>query len=210
MAAATSQPGSPQKDTTQTAPQIPARPLLEAAFDMAPIGLVVTENRVLRECNNRFCEMFGYERAEMIGELFAFLYPSRAEFENITHRGRECLRKGTLYWDERVMRRKDGDLFWVRVRGHSFTPNSPLAHAVWSFADLSASRPYHPLTRREREVYTLLAQGMTSKEIARELSLSHRTIEVHRARLLRKVGVNNTAALFSSLGDISGGHVVGS
>ncbi len=184
--------------------------LLAQAFDCAPIGIVVTENRVLKECNLRFCKMFRYDREEMLGRLFAFLYPTEEEFKNIINRGDERLRAGSLYWDERVMRRKSGELFWVRVRGHSFTPNSPLAHAVWSFADLSASRPYHPLTRREREVYTLLAQGMTSKEIARELSLSHRTIEVHRARLLRKVGVNNTAALFSSLGDISGGHVVGS
>lgn len=205
MATAPSQPFSNPSplDTAQT-----GRPLLEAAFDMAPIGLVVTENRVLRECNSRFCEMFGYGRDEMLGQLFAFLYPTQAEFENVTNRGQESLQEGTLYWDERVMRRKDGSLFWVRVRGHSFTPDNPLAQAVWSFADLSANRPYHPLTRREREVYSLLARGLTSKEIARQLNLSHRTIEVHRARLLRKMGVNNTAALFSSLGDIGGDHVV--
>lgn len=184
------------------------RYMMEEAFDFAPIGLVVTENRVIMECNLRFCQIFGYERSEMLGQLFAFLYPSEEEFLNITHRGDARLRAGALYWDERVMRRKGGDLFWVRVRGHSFTPDDPLSQAVWSFADLSANRPYQQLTRREREVYSLLAEGLTSKEIARRLELSHRTVEVHRARLLRKVGVNNTAALFSSLGDITGDHVV--
>lgn len=188
--------------------EAPRRYMLEAAFDFAPIGLVVTENRVIRECNQRFCEIFGYERGEMLGQVFAFLYPSEAEFENIAQRGYERLKAGAQYWDERVMRRKGGDLFWVRVRGHSYTPEEPFAQAVWSFADLSATRSYQPLTRREREVYSLLAGGLTSKEIARRLELSHRTVEVHRARLLRKVGVSNTAALFSSLGDLSGDHVV--
>jgi DNA-binding CsgD family transcriptional regulator len=106
------------------------------------------------------------------------------------------------------MRRKNGELFWVRVRGHSFTPDAPLGRAVWSFADLAALRPYQPLTRREREVFSLMSEGKTSKEIARILDLSYRTVEVYRAKLLKKFGANNTAALFTSLGDIEGDHVV--
>ncbi|MGR3623925.1 LuxR C-terminal-related transcriptional regulator [Pseudophaeobacter sp.] len=197
------QPGSDTLD-----PLFTARDLASLAFDFAPVGLVVTENRVLRECNPRFCEMFGYPREELLDQLFAFLYPSDEEFQNLRNRGDKILGAGNPYWDERVMRRKSGELFWVRVRGHTFTPDAPLGRAVWSFADLSALRPYLPLTRREREVYSLLGEGQTSKEIARTLSLSYRTVEVHRARLLKKMGVNNTASLFSSLGDIGGDHVV--
>ncbi len=185
-----------------------ARDLAKLAFDFAPVGIVVTENRVLRECNQRFCEMFGYQRDALLDQLFAFLYPSQEEFQNLRTRGDKSLSQGNPYWDERVMRRRCGDLFWVRVRGHTFTPDAPLGRAVWSFADLSGLRPYLPLTRREREVYSLLGEGQTSKEIARSLNLSYRTVEVHRARLLKKMGVNNTASLFSSLGDIGGDHVV--
>lgn len=168
----------------------------------------MTENRVIRETNLRFREMFQYSQDELLNQLFVFLYPSEAEFLNVRHRGDDTLGRGNLYWDERVMRRKDGDLFWVRVRGHSFTPDDPLARAVWSFADLSALRPYQPLTRREREVFSLLSEGKTSKEIARDLELSYRTVEVYRAKLLKKFSASNTAALFSSLGQIEGEHVV--
>ncbi|WP_425043556.1 LuxR C-terminal-related transcriptional regulator [Primorskyibacter sp. S87] len=185
-----------------------ARDLRALAFDWVPVGIVVTEARVIRECNRRFCEMFGYTRDELLDQLFAFLYPTEAEFQNVLHRGDKDLGEGNLYWDERVMRRHDGDLFWCRVRGQTFTPEDPLGRAVWSFADLSETRPYQPLTQREREVFSLLGEGKTSKEIARELSLSYRTVEVHRARLLKKFGVSNTAALFQSLGDIDGDHVV--
>ncbi len=187
-----------------------SRDLMQLAFDYSPIGLVVTENRVIRDCNQRFCDMFRYPREALLDKLFAFLYPSTEEFQNLLHRGDMDLGSGRLYWDERVMRRQDGDLFWVRVRGHSFTPENPLQRAVWSFADLSEIRPYQPLTRREREVFSLLGEGKTSKEIARILELSYRTVEVHRGRLLKKFGVSNTAGLFSSLGDIDGDHVASS
>ena len=50
------------------------------------------------------------------------------------------------------------------------------------------------LTERERSVLALLADGATSKEIARQLGLSTKTIENHRARILEKLGVSNTAA----------------
>jgi PAS domain S-box-containing protein len=178
------------------------------AFLYAPVGLVVTENRVIRDCNLSFARMFGYDRADLRGRLFAVLYPSQAEFVNIRNRGIKDLRETNAYWDERVMMRQGGALFWCRVRGYSFTREDPLARAVWSFADLSDTRPYQPLTRREREVMSLLGEGKTSKEIARVLNLSFRTVEVHRGRLMRKFGVRNTAGLFQALGGIGGTHMV--
>lgn len=181
--------------------------LAELAFAHAPVGLVVTENRVIRACNLEFSAMFGYQPSGLRDRSFAILYPSEEEFVNIRNRGIEALRERGRYWDERVMRRRDGSLFWCRVRGHTFTPDTPLGRAVWSFADLSDSRPYQPLTRREREVFSLLGEGKTSKEIARALQLSYRTVEVHRARLLKKFGASNTAGLFQSLGAIGGGHM---
>ena len=180
----------------------------DLAFTYAPIGLVVTENRVIRACNIAFGQMFGYAPDDLRGALFAILYPSDEEFVNIRDRGVKKLRETNRYWDERIMARKDGTLFWCRVRGHSFTPDAPLARAVWSFADLSAERPYFPLTRREREILSHLSDGLTSKEIALKLEISHRTVEVYRAKLLRKFGVNNTSGLFHSLGGIDGAHVV--
>ena len=50
------------------------------------------------------------------------------------------------------------------------------------------------LSAREQEVLRLLASGATSKEIARRLGLSTKTVENHRTRILEKLGVANTAA----------------
>ena len=55
--------------------------------------------------------------------------------------------------------------------------------------------PYGRLTEREREVFHLIAEGMTTKDIAQRLGISAKTAENHRGRVLDKLGVRNTAEL---------------
>jgi len=51
------------------------------------------------------------------------------------------------------------------------------------------------LTSREMELLPLIAAGKSNKEIARQLDVSHRTIEIHRARVLKKTGATNLMEL---------------
>ena len=51
------------------------------------------------------------------------------------------------------------------------------------------------LTPREREILALVAQGKTRSEVAEYLSISPRTVEVHRANVLRKLGLHNQTDL---------------
>jgi FixJ family two-component response regulator len=55
------------------------------------------------------------------------------------------------------------------------------------------------LTAREREVAAGLMEGMTSKEIGKVLTISHRTVEIYRARLMRKYKSHTTAELVQKL-----------
>jgi DNA-binding NarL/FixJ family response regulator len=52
-----------------------------------------------------------------------------------------------------------------------------------------------PLTMREREVLTLVAEGRSTREIAAELCLSHKTVEVHRRRIMDKLDLHKVADL---------------
>ena len=64
---------------------------------------------------------------------------------------------------------------------------------------LKGSRPAKPdlraLTDREREVLILLARGLSTKEIATTLDIGTRTVETHRANVMRKLGVRSVALL---------------
>ena len=51
------------------------------------------------------------------------------------------------------------------------------------------------LTGREREVLAGIAKGLTNKEIASELGISHRTVETHRESLMKKLGIRTVAGL---------------
>jgi PAS domain S-box-containing protein len=187
------------------------RQLQELAFRHAPVGIVLTENRVIRACNPTFSSMFGYDEGELDDRSFAILYPSFEEFLCIRNIGLEPLRKTNRYSDERIMARKDGSLFWCRVRGHSLTrEDDPLRKAVWSFADLSTERPVAALSARERQIVMHLGEGRTSKEIARTLAISPRTVEAYRARLLKKYAAGNVAELLAHLGAVPPVNVLSS
>ena len=176
----------------------------QLAFDLAPIGLVLSRNRTMVDCNQRVCEMFGATRDQLIGQSFQILYPSADEYERTGARIAPILNARGFYADDRIMRRVDGRLkgetFWCHVTGRALDPADPHAAGIWSFEDLSARRPVGAaLTPREREVAACLMDGLTSKEIGKQLGISHRTVEIHRARLMRKYQAHSTPDLVHRL-----------
>lgn len=84
------------------------------------------------------------------------------------------------------------------IRGDYFI--SPVLSGEMSPEEISDCRdkkniPSDSLTPRERQVLKLVAEGRTSRDIAELLSISTRTVEHHRANLLKKLNINNTADL---------------
>lgn len=65
---------------------------------------------------------------------------------------------------------------------------------------------YALLTERERQLYHLLAEGMSNKEIAGRLNLSLHTVETHRTRIMEKLGIHGIAELV--LGAVRRGHLL--
>lgn len=55
------------------------------------------------------------------------------------------------------------------------------------------------LSSREQEIAAMVAEGLNSKEIAGKLQISHRTVEVHRRNLMKKMGVQNAAQMVKQL-----------
>lgn len=176
----------------------------QRAFDLAPVGLALSSHRSILDCNQHICEMFGTTREQLIGQSFLLLYPSLDEYERIGLRMLPILNATGMYSDNRIMKRVDGrnkdETFWCHVTGRALNRSAPHEAGIWTFEDLSAHRPVTAeLTAREREVAAHLMRGLTSKEIGRALLISHRTVEIYRARLMRKFKASTTADLVQKL-----------
>ncbi|MBP9942522.1 MULTISPECIES: PAS and helix-turn-helix domain-containing protein [Comamonas] len=170
------------------------------AFELAPVGLVISRNRIMVDCNVRVCEMFAMSREIMVGQSFQILYPSVDEYERLGARMAPILNAKGTYSDNRIMKRSTGETFWCHVSGRALDRHNPHAEGIWSFEDMSEQRPVKAgLTGREREVAAKLLEGLTSKEIGRTLGISHRTVEIYRARLMRKYDASTTGDLVHKL-----------
>lgn len=170
------------------------------AFEMAPVGMVLSRNRTMIDCNQRVCEMFGASREVLIGQSFQILYPSADEYERQGARMAPILNAKGLYADNRIMKRANGEVFWCHVSGRALNRERPHESGIWSFEDLSSERQVGAeLTGREREVAARLLEGLTSKEIGKALEISHRTVEIYRARLMRKYKASTAADLVQKL-----------
>ncbi|MDZ7589622.1 MAG: PAS and helix-turn-helix domain-containing protein [Rubrivivax sp.] len=177
------------------------------AFDLAPVGLVLSRQRLMIDCNREVLAMFRADREQLIGRSFEILYPTADEFERTGLRIAAQLDAAGRYADERVMRRlagarpsSEGELFWCHVSGRALDPAQPHAAGIWAFEDLSSKRALkYELTPREREIAALLIEGLTSKGVGRRLDISPRTVDVYRARLMRKTGAATTPELVKRL-----------
>lgn len=174
------------------------------AFDLAPVGLALSRERFMVDCNQALCEMFGATREQLMGQSFQILYPSADEYERLGARMTPLLGRSGTYADNRIMKRvggrQAGETFWCHVTGRAVDRSQPHAAGIWSFEDLSSTRPVRAeLTAREREVAALIMDGLTSKQVGKLLAISHRTVEVHRARLMRKYQAHSTPDLVHRL-----------
>jgi DNA-binding NarL/FixJ family response regulator len=84
------------------------------------------------------------------------------------------------------------------IKGNVFI--SPVLSKEFTSTDVELCRktknfPAESLTPRERQVLKMVAEGRTSRDIAELLSISTRTVEHHRANLLKKLNIGNTADL---------------
>ncbi len=186
----------------------------EYLFRNMPVAQMVTRHRVVVDCSEAFARMFQLPRSELLERNVRFLYPTQTDFEMSGERVKHILAAQGQFMDSRVMRRASGELFWVEVEGYTENREDPYAEAFWVFHEArtqeSAQAPHRVLatpsgvargamTARERDVAALLIQNLTAKEIGKVLGISHRTVEIHRSRLLRKFNADNTRALIGNL-----------
>ena len=84
------------------------------------------------------------------------------------------------------------------MRGEPFLYPAAVTALIRDYLDRASrgeTTPEDPLSPRELEVVKLIAEGLTSEEIAEQLFISKKTVDRHRANILEKLGMRNRVEL---------------
>jgi len=121
---------------------------MEALMTNAPVGVVITHNHLMTRFNDRFVQMFGYHREELLNASTRIIYRNDDEFLATRHITRPLLQAGKPVQHELYMRRKDGAEIWVNLIGFVENPLDATESTFWILEDRSATNAAEEETRR--------------------------------------------------------------
>jgi hypothetical protein len=182
---------------------------LLASIDHSPIASVVTAARLpdnpIVAVNRAFCELTGYERDEIVGRNCRFLAGAgtepapQATLRRAVAEARPALVELTNY-------RKDGTAFLNAVMvAPVLGEDGELAYFLGSQMDVGSgpglSTPrrqqskqlVQTLTPRQLQVLAHMIAGYRNKQIAGFLAIDEKTVKMHRASLLARLGIGSSA-----------------
>jgi hypothetical protein len=183
--------------------------LLES-IGATPIATVVTnprrEDNPIEVANPAFCQLTGYSEPEIVGRNCRFLAGDATE-RWISNQIRTAINARRPVLVDILNYRRDGTPFRNGVMVTPlFDPEGQIAWFLGSQVDLGEDAPelfsarrarsaelVRSLPERQRQVLELVAKGLLNKQIAFELGISEKTVKMHRALLLERLGVATSA-----------------
>ena len=179
------------------------------AIGFSPLPMVVSNPRrgdnPLEAVNEAFCRLTGYGESEIVGRNCRFLTGALTD-PMTTSLISQAIQRRRPVLAEIINYRRDGSAF---RNGVMITPlfgeDGQLEWFLGSQVELelnagmlaqrqsSAAAVIAALPQRQREVLILMARGLLNKQIAWQLKISEKTVKMHRARLLERLGVATSA-----------------
>ena len=183
---------------------------MAASLEASPIATVLTNPRLpdnpVVAANQAFCDLTGYPRDEIVGRNCRFLAGEATEPWQ-TQLVRDAIASLKPSLTELLNYRKDGSSFRnALLIAPLFDPDGAVEYFLGSQVDVGegsalplvirerrAARTLLSLSPRQRDVLREMAAGHPNKQIAWRLSISEKTVKMHRGLLLQKLGVRTSA-----------------
>ncbi len=121
---------------------------IDCLCKIAPIGIVMVVNRNIVQVNDRFCELVGYDREELINKSARMVYPSDEEYEHVGKELYEQINKYGTGTVETQFRRKDGKLIQFLLSSALVDPKNPSLGTIFTALDITK------IKRLEKELVT--------------------------------------------------------
>ncbi len=188
--------------------------ILEYLRDRSPVALMsASPDTTLTGWSPGAQRLLAYSADEVMGQPFASLAQSPSQLERVFGRLRRgdvvhtvCLTTQLLNKDGQeasvflcvdALRDHGGDLqgFLVTARDLRTTILERAPEEVQSRLTVPDGSALHGLTPRQRLVLELMARGLSTREIARRLGRSVKTVETHRAQLMRRLNIHHVPGL---------------
>ncbi|MDB5851787.1 MAG: diguanylate cyclase [Rhodoferax sp.] len=129
---------------------------IEAVLDHADIGIALTREGRFEMVSRQFCEVFGLERADIVGKPTAIIHVSQEAYDALSARARPAFMRDGAFNGEVELARPGGVVFWARMRGRAVAPGDRSKGTIWTVEDISASRAH-----RERLAWTSTHDSLT-------------------------------------------------
>ena len=168
---------------------------LRRARDELELGYVcLDEEGLILDMNLAGAMLLGLGRSRLIDRCLAFFMPP--SYRPIFRAFLKTAFTGVALPDCEILLLKEGGSFWAGFTATSASSGKDdRKHCRFCFSDITARRQSTELSSRELEVLRLIAAGKANKQIASELVISMRTVEKHRAHLMEKLDIHDTAGL---------------
>lgn len=184
-------------------------PVLDS-IQHSPIAAVISDPRLpdnpIIAVNAAFCELTGYDESEILGRNCKFLAGPGTE-RWLTDKIRRGIERRKPVLVEILNYKRGGTPFRNAVLvAPVFDDNGDLEYFIGSQIELDEEEDSIPLTRyrqsaelvdrlspRQSEILHWMAHGLRTKQIAFKLSLSEKTVQMHRVLMFKKLGTSNAA-----------------
>ena len=132
---------------------------LKSLLRAVPIGIGVACDRVIKETNERLCEILGYSSEEILGKSARMLYPTDEDFEYVGREKFAQIQKKGMGAVETRMRRKDGSIIDVFLSSAPIDPKDLSIGMTFTVLDITIRKRSEKELRKSEQKYRLLVES---------------------------------------------------
>ena len=150
---------------------------LDTILQNAMVGIAFIKDRVLQRVNQKFEQLFEYDRKDIEGQSSRRLYSNDDAFEQIGEQAYTILKQGDSFEGEVQLVRKNGEAFWCSLSTKAISADHPHDGSIWLFEDVTLQRENDEKLRQLASLDSLT--GLPNRGVFND-RLEHAIHKAHR------------------------------